>query len=111
MADKIAVILTSRDPVALEMGFLYARNARKEGWMRDVRLFLFGSSEIAVATEPALREMVETSVAEGLVPRACKFCADKYGVTEPLEGLGCVVEYVGQSLSDALHDGCLPMTW
>jgi hypothetical protein len=111
MADKIAVVLTSRDPVALEMGFLFARNSRKHEWMSDVRLFLFGSSEIAVATEPELRDMVAQCVAEGLVPHACKFCADKYGVTDALEAQGCVVEYVGQPLSEAIREGYQPLTW
>jgi hypothetical protein len=111
MHDKAVIVLTSRDPIVLEMGLLYARNARKNRWMTDVKLFLFGSSEIAAATEPAVREMIEAAVADGLTPRACRFCSDKYGVSEQLEALGCSVEYVGQPLSEAIRDGYVPLTW
>jgi len=111
MHDKVLVLLASRDPVVLEMGLLYARNARKNRWMAEVRLFLFGPSEIAAATEPTLRAMIQEAIGEGLTPRACRFCADKYGVTAPLEALGCTVEYVGEPLSEAIRAGYVPLTW
>jgi hypothetical protein len=111
MNEKVAIVLTSRDPVALEMGLLYARNARKNRWMSDVELFLFGASEIAAVEDPAVREAIEAAVAEGLEPRACRFCADKHGVSDRLEALGCRVEYVGQPLSEAIHDGYVPLSW
>lgn len=111
MNDRLAVILASGDPHVLEMGLLYARNAAKRGWMSDVKLFLFGPAETQVATDPALREAVSAMIEEGLVPVACKYCSDKFSVSEALQNLGCGIEYVGVLISDAIKDGYVPMVW
>ncbi len=111
MNDKLAVILASGDPHVLEMGLMYARNAAIHGWMNDVKIFLFGPSETQVATDPALREAVATMIAEGLIPMACKYCSDKYAVSEALQRLGCGVEYVGVLISEAIQEGYVPMVW
>jgi hypothetical protein len=111
MNDKLAVILASGDPRVLEMGLMYARNAAKQGWMADVKIFLFGPSETQVATDPALREAVTAMIEEGLVPVACKYCSDKYSVSEALQSLGCGIDYVGAPISDAIKDGYVPMVW
>jgi len=79
--------------------------------MKKMQLFLFGPSEVQIATDPALREMVERIVAEGTKPRACKFCSDKYSVSEALAAMGCVIEYVGDPISQAIRDGFVPMVW
>jgi len=111
MNDRLAVILTSGDPRVLEMGLMYARNVVKNGWMREMKLYLFGPSEVQVATDPHLREMIETIVSEGTTPVACKFCSDKYAVSAALLELGCGVDYVGEPISAAIRDGFVPMVW
>jgi len=109
--DKLAVILASGDARVLEMGLMYARNAAKQGWMSDVKVFLFGPSETQVATDPALRKMAETMIEEGMVLAACKYCSDKYSVSALLEDAGCNVSYVGEPISDAIKAGYVPMVW
>ena len=111
MNDKLAVILASGDPRVLEMGLMYARNAYKQAWLSEIKIFLFGPSETQVSTDPALREAVAEMIAEGLVPVACKYCADKYSVSEALHNLGCEIDYVGAPISDAIKDGYVPMVW
>lgn len=111
MPDKLAVILASGDPRVLEMGLMYARNAVKQGWMAETKVYLFGPSETQVATDPGLREAVETLIAEGTRPMACKVCSDKYSVSELLAELGCEIEYVGEPISRAIRDGFVPMVW
>lgn len=111
MSDRLAVILASGDPRVLEMGLLYARNAVKNAWMKDVKLYLFGPSEVQVATDPSLREMLKTIISEGGRPVACKYCSDKYAVSEALADLGCDVDYVGAPISEAIRDGYVPMVW
>ena len=111
MNDKLAIILASGDPRVLEMGLMYARNSAVQGWMSDVKVFLFGSSEIQIATDPGLRGMVEEMIKSGIVPVACKYCSDKYSVTELLERAGCEIEYVGAPISEAIKAGYVPMVW
>ena len=111
MPDRVAVILASGDPHVLEMGLVYARNTARHGWMDETKLFLFGPSETQVATDPGLQKMIRTLVDEGTVPVACKFCSDKYSVSELLHELGCEVEYIGEPISQAIREGFVPMVW
>lgn len=111
MSDKLAVILASADRKVLEMGLVYTRNAVAREWMADVRLYLFGPSEITIATDPDLRELVKAIIDGGTVPHACKWCSDKYGVSGMLAELGCSVEYIGAPVSEAIKAGYTPMTW
>lgn len=111
MSDRLAIILASGDPRVLEMGLTYTRNTVRHGWMKETRLFLFGPSETQIATDPKLREMIETVIAEGTTPKACKFCSDEYSVSDLLAELGCEIEYVGQPISRAIREGFAPMVW
>ena len=111
MSDKLAVILASGDRKVLEMGLVYARNVVARGWMKDMKLFFFGPSEVTIATDPDLRELVEAIIQGGTVPQACKWCSDKYGVSDMLLALGCEVEYIGSPVSEAIKAGYTPMTW
>jgi hypothetical protein len=111
MPEKLAVILASGDPRVLEMGLTYVRNTVKHGWMDETMLFLFGPSETQIATDPKLREMIEAIIEAGTTPMACKFCSDKYSVSDLLVEIGCEVEYVGEPISRAIRDGYVPMVW
>jgi len=111
MSDRLAAILASGDPRVLEMGLTYARNAVKQEWMAEVKLYLFGPAETQIATDPELQEMVRTIVEEGTTPVACKYCSDKYSVSDHLAELGCEIAYVGEPISAAIRDGFVPMVW
>ena len=111
MTDKLAVILASGDPKVLEMGLMYARNAVKQGWMSDAKLYLFGPSEVAIATDPELQKTVKEIISEGTNTQPCKRCSDKYNVTELLTDIGCNVEYIGAPISEAVREGYIPMAW
>jgi hypothetical protein len=105
------VILVSSDRRVLEMGLIYARNAVAQKWMEDARVFFFGPSEVTIATDPDLHGLVRAIIDEGVTPKACKWCSDKYSVSDLLEALGCVVEYIGSPVSESIREGHTPMTW
>lgn len=111
MSDTLAVILASSGRKVLEMGLVYAKDVVTQGWMEDMKLCFFGPSEVTIATDPDLHELVKVIVEEGSVPRACKWCSDRYGVSDMLEELGCIVEYIGSPVSQAIREGCTPMIW
>jgi len=104
---KVAVVLSSRDPKVLEIGLLYTLNAMKHGWMDGVKLYLFGPAEGAIPADPGLRGMLEKVIEQGGSPVACKWWSDKYSVSE----LGCKVEYIGETISRAIREGYVPLTW
>jgi hypothetical protein len=111
MSDKLAVILVSADRAVLEMGLTYTCNVLSHQWFPDVKVYLFGPSEVTVATDPDLRKLAGAVIQAGVVPVACKWCSDKYNVTALLLELGCRVEYIGKPVSEAIREGYTPMTW
>lgn len=111
MNDRLAIILTNPDRKVLEMGLIYARNVVSRGWMAEMKLYFFGPSEVTIATDPDLQELVKQIVEAGTTPVACKWCSDKYGVSDKLAQLGVDVEYIGQPISEAIKAGFVPMTW
>ena len=111
MNEKLAVVLASGDPEVLEMGMMYALNSVKLEWMKEVRVFFFGPSEVTIPTDPRLRELLAGLLDTGVVPMACKFCSDKHEISERLKDLGCEVEYVGAPISEAIRAGFVPMVW
>jgi hypothetical protein len=111
VSDKLALVLVSRDRGVLEMALVYARNAIAKAWIPDIKLYFFGPSEITIATDPGLRDLVTDIIAQGTVPHACIWCSDKYNVSDKLRELGCVVEGIGSPVSEAIRAGYTPMTW
>ena len=111
MSEKLAVILASADHKVLEMGLIYAKNVIRHHWMTDTKVYIFGPSEVTIATDPELRQYVKEIIDLGTVPQACKWCSDRYRVSDLLAELGVEVDYIGEPVSEAIKAGYTPMTW
>lgn len=111
MNDKLAVILVSADRKVLEMGLTYAKNVVANHWIEEMKLYFFGASEVTIATDPDLQAIVLQIVEGGTTPHVCKWCSDKYGVSDKLAEMGCAVEYIGAPVTEAIKTGYVPMTW
>lgn len=112
MSDRVMVIIGTAEPAKAHAGAMYALNARKHGWMADVKLILFGPAEQLVLADEDLQDLVRQYLAEdGDAPVACRFLADRDGLGDKLGELGLAVEYVGPLISDAIKDGYVPMVW
>ena len=102
-ADKLAVLWTSGDPaVAHKVCFMYTHNAKKAGWWGEVQLIVWGPSSKLLAEDEDLQAAVKAMKADGVVVKACKACADSYGVSDDLAALGIEVKYMGQPLTRML---------
>jgi len=102
-AEKLAVLWTSGDPfVAHKVCFMYTHNAKKAGWWNEVQLIVWGPSSKLLAEDKDLQTAVKAMMADGVVVKACKACADSYGVLDDLTVLGIEVKYMGQPLTEML---------
>lgn len=100
--DKLVVLWTSGDrEVALKMAFMYTYNSKKFGWWDDITLVVWGPSAKLLAGDKELQEYIKKMLDAGIVVKACKGCADMYGVSEKLSELGIIVKYMGE-LTDYL---------
>lgn len=104
--DKLVVLWTSGDrEVALKMLFMYTFNAKKNGWWEDITLVVWGPSARLLSEDTELQEYLKRIMDSGVEVRACKGCADQYGVSEKLEELGITVLYIGKEFTDYMKEG------
>ena len=104
--DKLVVLWTSGDrDLAIKMVFMYTYNAKKNKWWDDILLIVWGPSSKLLSTDQELQDYVKRMMGEGVIIKACKACADMYGVSQKLEDLGIEVKYMGVDLTNYIKDG------
>ena len=101
--SRLAVLWTSGDAdVAHKVCFMYTHNAHKQGWFGRVQLIVWGPSSKLLAEDAPLQAAVKAMIADGVELKACKACADSYGVSDQLAALGIDVKYMGRPLTEML---------
>ena len=104
--EKLVILWTSGDrDVALKMVFMYTYNAKKNDWWKDITLVVWGPSAKLLSEDTELQEYMQRIMEAGVEVRACKGCADQYGVSEKLEALGITVLYIGKEFTDYIQQG------
>lgn len=104
--DHLLIVWTSGDPdVAHKMVFMYAFNAQKNGWWKQVTLLIWGPSSKLSSEDKDIQASLKKMKEEGVELLACKGCADQYGISSTLEELGIEVKYTGTYLTDFIKSG------
>lgn len=85
MPSKVFALVSSADrEVALEVGLVYPLNAAKKGWMDEVKVIFFGPSEKVAANDAEVQGKIKELLEAGVEVLACKWCADRMGITDLL---------------------------
>lgn len=101
--ERLGVVWTSGDKdVAERVCFMYVHNAKKAKWFDEVEMIVWGPSAKLLSEDAALQKYVKKMLSDGVKIKACKACADSYGVSKMLSELGIEVKYMGKPLSDML---------
>jgi hypothetical protein len=110
--SRLAVVWTSGDPdVAHRVCFMYTHNAAKNKWFGEVRLIVWVPSSRLLAGDKDLQAKIKTMIKDGVTVQACIACADSYGVTDTLRGLGIEVKGMGRPLTDMLQSNYKVLTF
>jgi hypothetical protein len=105
-SNKLLIVWTSGDKgVAKNMVFMYAMNAKLEGWWDEVTLLVWGPSSYLLATDTELQEDMKSVQESGVRVVACKRCALNYQVEQELLDLGLEVFFSGEFLTDWIKSG------
>ncbi len=103
--DRLLVLWTSGDrDVALRMVLMYTMNSKRFDWWADITLVVWGPSQKLLCGDKELQKKVADIMEAGIVVKACKACADQYGLSGKLETLGITVKYINE-LTDYLKRG------
>jgi len=110
--NKIVVLWTSADKaVAEKMVFMYTLNAKLRNWFEEVNLIVWGPSSELLSNDEELQDYVRNMLNVGVNIRACRACADMYGVTEQIQGMGISVEYMGEPLTEYIKNNYKILTF
>lgn len=110
ISGKILVIIATADKEKALTGLMYATNAKKYGWVEDLKTIFFGPAQNLMVTDSAVAEAVQQLAHQGETI-ACKFIADRDEISDSTTQLGVQVEYVGTIISNLIKDGYVPMVW
>jgi hypothetical protein len=104
--NKLVILWTSADKeVALTMMFMYAINAKLNGWWDEVTVIVWGPSAKLLSKDAELQIVVQEAQDKGIKFQACIACADIYGVTEKLKALHIETIKMGVPLTNYLKSG------
>lgn len=110
--QKVVLIWSSRDKeVALNLVFMYAKNARLQEWWQEVTLVIWGPSAQVITEDQDLQKELKALQEAGVEVLACKACADRYGTSAALKEMGVRVIYMGQPLTAYLKSGTPVLTF
>lgn len=105
--SKVLIWLASGERSKLMPGVLWGTNAKRRGWVDEVRVVVFGDSEQTVMQDDELFNMVQEI--EGTM--FCRHVAENQGTLEQLEQKGANVVYVGEHIARAIADGFTVITF
>ncbi len=116
-SGNVIVLIKSGDAEDIFFGLLYADRAIKNDWMDNVKIVLWGPAQKTLAELPAESDqikLIKSIQAQGGKSSriwACKACADRYGVADKMEKLGCEVFHVGNATSYLFKLGYRMWSW
>jgi hypothetical protein len=90
---------------------MYTHNAKEAGWFDEVTLIIWGPSSRLLASDKELEKKVKEMISSGIDVKACKACADLYGVSDEISEMGIEVKYMGKPLSDMLKSDWKVLTF
>lgn len=110
--DTLVVLWTSAEKAqAMDMILWYTSYAKSQGWWKEIVIISWGPSNNLIADDKEIQDKISKMIANGVKFLACKGCADKNNIAQPLIDLGIEVVYVGDELSAYLKGGYPMLTF
>lgn len=104
--NKLTLLWVTRDKeAALHMVFMYAKNAKIQGWWDEVEVIIWGPAAQLAATDKDIQLEIQMAKHAEVEVRACATCASRYGVENELINQGIEVIGMGIPLTEALKAG------
>ncbi|MDA8365017.1 MAG: hypothetical protein M0Z84_14670 [Gammaproteobacteria bacterium] len=104
---KVLMWLASGDRSKLMPGILWGVNAKRRGWVDEIRVIVFGDSERTLMNDEVLFNMVQEI--EGTL--FCRHVAETEGTVGDLEKRGANLAYVGEPIARAIAEGYTVLTF
>jgi hypothetical protein len=90
---------------------MYATNALRHSWMKEVKTVVFGPSQKLSLKDKEIQGYLKDLIDQGNIPVTCKYIADEESIANDLSKLGLDVVYVGTLISDYIKADYIPMVF
>lgn len=110
MSDKLIVVVSSGEKQKALTGLTFAMRTLQEGWMEDVKVFIFGPAQNLMVIDHDVQKLAKV-ISEAEAPVACKAISDRDGISEQLCDLGIEVDFVGRRITSLIKQGYTPMVF
>ncbi len=105
MESKLNILWVNDNPdTAHSMVFMYAINAKNNGWFDQIEIIIWGATAKLVAENESIQEKIKIAQHAGVIVKACISCANMFGVTDKLKSLDLEVAGMGMPLTKILKD-------
>jgi hypothetical protein len=108
---NVVFIFSTAEEDKLLAGMTYAKNALKNKWFHDIKIFLFGPSEKTVVKSEKLRKILNELEQLGAFTTACKALSEKIDISKELLSAGIKVDFVGEPISQLINSGYIPLIY
>lgn len=104
---KVLVWLYSGEKEKLWPGLMFAKRARENKWLEDVRVVVFGEAEKLYLEDKEIRQFLED------FPNVlfCKRYAENQGIYDALQKAGAHLIYVGEYIAELIKEGYQVLTF
>ncbi len=105
MNSKLNILWVNDNPQAAHsMVFMYATNAKMQGWFDEVEIIIWGPTAKLVSEDTNIQERIKLAQHVGVVVKACISCSNMFGVTDKLKSLEIEVDGMGIPLTNILKE-------
>lgn len=99
--EELLIIWTNDNVgTSKNMVFMYAENAKVQGWWKDITLLIWGATAKLVFENEEIQRYIKILLHEKIRIIACKQCTENYNIVEKLQNQGIEVFYTGEFLTD-----------
>lgn len=104
--ERINILWTNDNPnTAHTMVFMYATNAKLNGWWDEVNVIIWGPTAKLVAEDEGVQERIKLAKQAGVNVEACIACATQFGVVDELKALNLELKPMGEPLTEIIKAG------
>lgn len=104
--DRLYILWTNADPVTAKlMVMMYAKNALKNGWWKEVVVVVWGATVKLLAENQEIQEEYREAKKMGVVFEGCIACARELGLEREMDELGIILRKWGPPLTDVIKNG------
>lgn len=101
--NKLYILWTGGDKEhAKKVVLRYTKSVIEKKQWYSVVLLIWGASEKLAVEDDEIRQKVIELISEGVEVKAGIICADEYGISDQLTGMGVKLDVIGDLVSDIL---------